>query len=97
MKQEKKKRKKIFATLFFLFLLLSTVTFAVAGGKASSLQAGNFSDLEGHWAGFQIRNWLQKGLIKGYADGTFKPNRPVTRAEFATLVNKASVYQQHQR
>jgi hypothetical protein len=29
------------------------------------------------------------GIIAGYPDGTFRPDQPVTRAEFAALVNKA--------
>lgn len=32
---------------------------------------------------------LEKGLISGYGDNTFKPNKPVTRAELATLLDRA--------
>ena len=31
---------------------------------------------------------VEKGLITGYQDGTFKPNRPVTRAELAALLDR---------
>jgi len=50
--------------------------------------AADFPDLQGHWAGQQINAWAEKGLVKGYADGTFKPNQEVTRAEFVVLVNR---------
>jgi len=32
---------------------------------------------------------MEKGFIKGYPDGTFKPDNHITRAEFITLVNNA--------
>ncbi len=51
--------------------------------------AASFKDIEGHWAQEQIETWLQKGLVSGDPDGTFRPDRPVTRAEFVTFVNRA--------
>lgn len=35
-------------------------------------------DVNGHWAEKQISAWMDQGLIKGYADGSFKPNDSVT-------------------
>lgn len=49
----------------------------------------NFSDLENHWAKASIYNMASKGIIKGYEDGTFKPNASITRGEFATLLARA--------
>jgi S-layer homology domain len=49
----------------------------------------NLSDISGHWAEPFISVLTQNGIIAGYPDGTFQPDRPVTRAEFAALVNKA--------
>jgi S-layer homology domain len=51
--------------------------------------AVNLSDISGNWAEPFIRVLVEKGIIAGYPDGTFQPDRPVTRAEFAALVNKA--------
>ena len=51
------------------------------------MAAGN--DLAGHWAEKTITKWQDAGLIKGYADGTFKPNNSVTRAEFVVMMNNA--------
>ncbi len=48
----------------------------------------NFNDIKGHWAEKTITEWLEKGYVKGYPDGTFKPNEPITRAEFITLTNR---------
>ncbi|WP_310429146.1 S-layer homology domain-containing protein [Chamaesiphon sp. VAR_48_metabat_135_sub] len=47
------------------------------------------SDVAGNWAEPFIKALVEKEIIKGYPDGTFKPDQPVTRAEFAALLNKA--------
>ena len=47
------------------------------------------SDIKGHWAESAITSWQDKGLISGYTDGTFKPDNSITRAEFASMVNKS--------
>jgi S-layer homology domain len=47
------------------------------------------SDVAGNWAEPFIKALVEKGIIAGYPDGTFKPDQPVTRAEFAALLNKA--------
>ena len=49
----------------------------------------NFKDIENHWAVRQISDWLNKDLVGGYTDGTFKPDNSITRAEFIALVNRA--------
>jgi hypothetical protein len=43
---------------------------------------------DAHWAAATIRSWKDYGLINGYADGTFQPNRPIGRAEFIALLNR---------
>ncbi len=48
-----------------------------------------FSDIEGHWAKEWIINAVNLGFVTGYEDGTFRPDRTITRAEFSTLLNKA--------
>jgi hypothetical protein len=77
----KKSRWLFKATMTCLALSLS---FA---GVASASSAPN--DVKGNWAEKQLTNWLDKGLISGYSDGSFKPNNTITRAEFIVLVNKA--------
>ncbi|NLP30635.1 MAG: hypothetical protein GX363_05835 [Clostridiales bacterium] len=49
--------------------------------------ADNFSDIKGHWANYYINSACEKGWVNGYPDGTFRPDMPITRAEFMTLVN----------
>lgn len=45
-------------------------------------------DLTGHWAEDNIRWCMEKGLMQGYPDGTFLPDKPVTRAELATVIRR---------
>jgi hypothetical protein len=48
----------------------------------------SFSDTAGHWAGENINYAARLGWVNGYPDGTFRPNQPITRAEFMTLANR---------
>ncbi|MNI25218.1 Endo-1,4-beta-xylanase A precursor [compost metagenome] len=48
-----------------------------------------FSDIKGHWAESQIISLVAKGIVDGYEDGTFAPDRKVTRAEFTSMVVRA--------
>ena len=47
-----------------------------------------FSDIAGHWAEAYIRLAAGNGWIAGYPDGTFLPQRNISRAEAMTLVNR---------
>ncbi|NMA63727.1 MAG: S-layer homology domain-containing protein, partial [Syntrophomonadaceae bacterium] len=47
------------------------------------------TDIAGHWAEASIKALVDKGAIAGYPDQTFKPNRTITRAEFAKVLVKA--------
>ncbi|WP_214630661.1 S-layer homology domain-containing protein [Paenibacillus agaridevorans] len=46
-------------------------------------------DIAGHWAEEYIIRALELGFVNGYPDRTFRPNRPVTRAEFAVMTARA--------
>ena len=49
----------------------------------------SFRDIRSHWAKPFIENLAIQGIVAGFPDGTYRPNAPVTRAEFAALVSKA--------
>ncbi|RKP51415.1 hypothetical protein D7Z26_16615 [Cohnella endophytica] len=49
----------------------------------------NFNDISGHWAEASIKQAVSAGIVSGYSDGTFNPNRIVTRAEFAVMLANA--------
>ena len=49
-----------------------------------------YSDMdENHWAYQSIKFLTEVGVVVGYPDGTYKPDIPVTRAEFASMAIKA--------
>jgi hypothetical protein len=81
------KRKKIFCHVLACFValaLLAPATFVPVHVYAASL-----SDVSGHWAEPYINSAINKDIATGYSDGTFQPDKPVTRAEFASMMNKA--------
>ena len=47
-----------------------------------------FPDIDGHWAQDYINQAAEDGFIEGYPDGTFGPDKYITRAEAVTLVNR---------
>ncbi|MBD2694498.1 S-layer homology domain-containing protein [Anabaena catenula] len=50
----------------------------------------SFSDVSSnYWASQFIQQLSQRGVIAGFPDGTFRPEEPVTRAQFAAMINKA--------
>jgi hypothetical protein len=46
----------------------------------------NFSDISGYWAEANIKQAVIDGIVSGFPDGTFKPGKTVTRAEFAVML-----------
>lgn len=50
------------------------------GGKVAK-------DYEGHWAEEYIKKAINYGYMTGYPDGSFKPDQPITRAEFARVLS----------
>jgi hypothetical protein len=45
-------------------------------------------DITGHWAEKAIRRCIERGLLRGYPDGSFGPDKPVTRAELAVILDR---------
>ena len=55
-------------------------------GKSSGTQS--FSDIQGHWAEKYIQRAAELGWIKGFEDGTFRPDTYITRAQAMTMINR---------
>lgn len=68
--------KKMLSFLLAVMMVFSFTTYAA-------------SDVSGHWAESIVEKWIEAGKIKGYEDGTFKPDNNMTRAEFATVLASA--------
>ncbi|MCC5635840.1 DUF1565 domain-containing protein [Nostoc sp. CHAB 5844] len=73
-------QKKIFGQVDFV---AATVEPPPGGAVAFKDVPANF------WAKSYIEALASQNIIAGFPDGTFKPNEPVTRAQFATIITKA--------
>ena len=67
------------ATIFFRLLTEEVRT-------ANSTQSNSLSDVtRGQWFNHAVSTLSSMGIVKGHNDGTFAPNAPITRAEFAAI------------
>lgn len=71
--------KKKFSIIIALLLV---AIFSINVGAAS------FKDLNGHWAKDYIEGQSGMGLLNGYPDGSFKPNKNLTNAEAIAVINR---------
>lgn len=68
----------------FILALLALVLVFTFNSKAD---AQTFKDLKGHWAKDYIEWAADNGIFTGYKDGTFKPDKKITRAEFIKIIS----------
>ena len=73
--------KRWFAISCAFFLVFSLFT--------QSSAAPTLRDIKNHWAKEYVERAIDQGIITGYPDGTFQPDRALSRAEFATILVKA--------
>lgn len=55
----------------------------------SAFAQSQFIDVNNNWAQPFIDTLAQKNIISGFPDGSFRPNQPVTRAQFAAIARQA--------
>jgi uncharacterized protein YraI len=73
--------RKILAAISVLFWLSLFI--------CGTVYASGVNDIQGNWAAAEIDKALSTGYVKGYPDGSFRPNGGVTRAEFVAMVDSA--------
>lgn len=69
--------------------IVFAVTLCMALLVATASYAANLTDIAGHWAESYIEYGVEAGYISGYEDGTFLPDKTVSRAEFSKMINNA--------
>ena len=70
---------------------ITRAEFAAIAARFDETQSGKsatYSDVIGHWAAKEIGIAYYNDWIKGYPDGTFKPDQNITRAEAMTMINR---------
>lgn len=56
--------------------------------KQYAADSSRFADANNSWAAKEIATLTNAGILKGYNDGSFKPNASISRAEFATVASR---------
>lgn len=54
-----------------------------------AIRTAKFSDIQTHWARSFIEGLAQRGIVRGFPDGSFRPEQGVNRAEFAVMLQTA--------
>ena len=79
----------------FLISLLTLSLFLTPGystelnSQATKSPTLPFTDIDQHWALESITRAFENNIVLGYGDGTFRPDRPVSRNEFITLMSRS--------
>lgn len=68
--------KKVITGILTGLILISSLSVSASA---------DYSDIQGHWGESAIQAMAQKGSIKGYEDGTFKPDKTISRSEFLAI------------
>lgn len=84
------KSKSITLTLLIFFMVSVFCGTGIAPVGAATIP----SDIAGSWAFRQISDLVERGAVSGYPDGLFRPNNPVTRAEFIAMINRAFAFRE---
>ncbi|WP_248928511.1 CAP-associated domain-containing protein [Paenibacillus hamazuiensis] len=75
-------------TAGYLTLILCC-TGVVSPPSSYAAGASAFSDMSSHWASPAVEWAVQKGIVNGYDDGTFKPDNRVSEPEFLAMLLRA--------
>ena len=86
MKKTGKKRLSVALVLLMALSLLPTMC-------GTAIATDTFNDTSGHWAASAIDKWAVYDVLKG-SDGAFRPNAPITRAEFAAVLDRVMKYEE---
>ena len=70
-----------------LFSSVAACGIAIAALASPASAQTRFNDIQGHWGQACLQELGDRRILNGYPDGSFRPNAPVTRAEFATILD----------
>ncbi|WP_152391977.1 S-layer homology domain-containing protein [Paenibacillus guangzhouensis] len=65
------------------------VTEGGSEGNRSNQGTIDFKDMQGHWSNSVVARAASLGIVKGFADSTFRPDQQVTREQFVSMLARA--------
>jgi chitodextrinase len=91
--------KRVLSIILTVTLVLSFSTFTVfanhGNGQGNGFGQGfgqsgmsDFRDMKGHWCDGAVQKIKSQGIIEGYSDGTFQPDKAITEAELAVILSR---------
>ncbi len=92
-----KKMLSIITTAVLVLSLFTGTAFANPGngngngkgnGQGKWKVQKEFKDMRGHWGGQSVQKMQSLGILDGYADGTFQPDKALTQAELAVMIDR---------
>lgn len=91
--------KKICATILSVSLLATGMPVNVLAAEQTQTAPASMthmekggSDIAGHRHEKLLKSWIASGELKGDQEGNINPEKPITRAEFAALINRAEKF-----
>ena len=86
------KEKNIYCKIGALFLVLTMLSSVLpisifASGLTESKKFGDIP--QNYWARKSIFKLAEEGIVNGYEDNTFKPDKKITRGEFISIINRS--------
>ena len=91
--------KKICATILSVSLLATGMPVNVLAAEQTQTAQASMtrmekegSDIAGHRHEKLLKSWIASGELKGDQEGNINPEKPITRAEFAALINRAEKF-----
>jgi hypothetical protein len=79
----------ILATSIWTSPILAADSSHHATKEDSSTVSQPYGDMANHWATDNVTKWSHRGVVSGVENARFEPNRPITRSEWAALLNRA--------
>ena len=86
-KDEEAVKRKLLTALILVW------TVACAASVSAWAAEPGYPDAQGHYAQKAIETWSGYGVLKGYPDGSFQPDRTISRAELAAVLDRVMGYQ----
>lgn len=83
-----KKMLAMIMTAALVMALFSGTAFAGNGNGKDKDKMKEFKDMRGHWGSQSVEKMQSLGILGGYDDGTFRPDRQLTMAELAVIIDR---------